>query len=65
MSTEKPNQDQLITDIDDLEKNIASLKERLPAHSIPPALVIELDDLDEQLTDAKQRLAKNNSGESG
>ena len=35
--------------IQDLKKQIEDLKKRLPAHSIPPAMMVELDDLEEQL----------------
>lgn len=40
-----------------LEAQLADLKKRLPAHSIPPALLLELDRLDEQLSIARQELA--------
>jgi hypothetical protein len=39
-----------------LEARIADCQARLPAHSIPPAMVAELDELDEQLAEARQRL---------
>ncbi len=32
-----------------LEEQIADLKNRLPAHSIPPTMIQELDDLEEEL----------------
>ena len=35
--------------IQDLKKQIEDLKKRLPAHSIPPAMMAEQDDLEEQL----------------
>ena len=41
-----------------LEDQLADLKARLPAHSIPPAMIAELDDLDEHLALARQRLAQ-------
>lgn len=41
-----------------LEAQIADLKSRLPAHSIPPAMLLELDQLDEQLNAARQQLAR-------
>jgi hypothetical protein len=37
--------------IEELERRIEDLKKRLPAHSIPPAMMAELDDLEEQLSD--------------
>jgi chromosome segregation ATPase len=49
----------------DLEKTIAALEarleelqRRLPAHSIPPAMVAELDELDQELERARARLAE-------
>ena len=40
-----------------LEARIADCQARLPAHSIPPAMLAELDDLDEQLGEARLRLS--------
>jgi hypothetical protein len=52
------------TTIEGLERLIAELEERqadwqarLPAHSIPPAMIAELDELDERLEQARARLA--------
>jgi polyhydroxyalkanoate synthesis regulator phasin len=42
--------------ITQLEKQLADLEERLPAHSIPPNLIAEMDNLDEQIQDLKQKL---------
>lgn len=39
-----------------LEARIADCQRRLPAHSIPPAMVAELDELDEQLAEERRRL---------
>jgi len=41
-----------------LEARLADLNARLPAHSIPPAMMAELDDIEEQLTQAKSSLAE-------
>jgi hypothetical protein len=35
--------------IKELEKQIAELKSRWPAHSVPPAMVQQLDELEEEL----------------
>ena len=43
------------TDVQELEKKIAELKKRWPAHSVPPALMQELDDLEEQLAEAQKQ----------
>jgi hypothetical protein len=37
------------TQIEELEKKLADLTARFPAHSIPPSMMIELDELEEQL----------------
>ena len=37
--------------IEELERRIEDLKKRLPAHSIPPAMMAELDDLEDQLAE--------------
>lgn len=41
-----------------LEAQLVELKARLPAHSIPPAMILELDQLDEQLHAARKQLAQ-------
>jgi hypothetical protein len=41
-----------------LEARLADLYARLPAHTIPPAMIAELDEIDEQLERARARLAK-------
>ncbi len=38
--------------IKELEERIADLKQRWPAHSVPPALMLELDDLEDELAKA-------------
>ena len=38
--------------IQKLKEQIAELKKRWPAHSVPPALLQELDDLEEALAEA-------------
>jgi len=44
----------------ELEARLADLQKRLPAHSIPPALIAEWDELDEALSEARQRLEELN-----
>ena len=43
--------------IDQLEKQIAELKARLPKHSVPAAMMIELEDLEDELESLKARSA--------
>ena len=40
--------------VEDLEKRIADLKARFPAHSVRPSMVQELEDLEERLERAKK-----------
>jgi hypothetical protein len=44
--------------ISDLEARLADLYARLPAHTIPPAMIAELDEIDEQLLQARTRLSQ-------
>ena len=43
-----------------LQARLADLKARLPAHSIPPAIMVELDEIEEKLIQAKSNLAEVN-----
>ena len=49
----------------ELEKQLADLQARLPAHSVPPSMIAELDDLEEELALARRqwREAQANAGE--
>jgi hypothetical protein len=49
----------------ELEKQLADLQARLPAHSVPPSMIAELDDLEEELTLTRRqwREAQVNEGE--
>ncbi len=38
-----------------LEKQLADLQARLPAHSIPPSMIAEFDELEEALAAARQQ----------
>jgi len=38
-----------------LERELADLKARLPAHSVPPSMVQKLEELEERLKEAKRR----------
>jgi hypothetical protein len=41
--------------IEDIEKKIADLKARWPAHSVPPRMWQQLEELEEQLHQAKMK----------
>ena len=43
--------------IKELEEQIADLKKRWPAHSVPPAMLMRLDELEEELELAKKSVA--------
>jgi hypothetical protein len=55
---QQPNPAQLpthLTRIQELQEQIADLKKRWPAHSIPPALLEQLDELEEELDKETQQ----------
>jgi hypothetical protein len=39
----------------ELEKQLSDLKARMPAHSVPPSMMIELDELEEELALARRQ----------
>jgi hypothetical protein len=47
--------------IEELKRQIEDLKKRLPAHSIPPAMMAELDELEEQLEEEVKKQGKTGS----
>lgn len=52
----KPEIEQLRAAILELEAQLDDLMARLPAHTIPPAMVAEMDELDEKLAEARAKL---------
>lgn len=52
----KATREQLQALIAELESRLVDLQRRLPAHSVPPAMIAELDKLDEELAQARARL---------
>jgi hypothetical protein len=40
--------------VEELEKQIAELKSRWPAHSVPPAMFQQLDELEEELDQVRK-----------
>ena len=49
----------------ELEKRLADLQARLPAHSIPPSMIAELDELEEALAHAQRRLREDRATKEG
>jgi RNA binding exosome subunit len=49
--------------IKQLEAQLADLQARLPAHSIPPSMMIEMDELEEELAVLYARYDKQESAE--
>lgn len=39
-----------------LEKQLADLERRLPAHSVPPAMILEMERIEEELAQARAQL---------
>jgi len=44
--------------VDELKEEIAELKAKWPAHSVPPAMWMQLEALEEQLEQAKRDTVK-------
>ncbi len=42
----------------ELKERLADLKARMPAHSIPPSMMMELDELEEQLDAVRAEINK-------
>jgi hypothetical protein len=51
------------TQIETLENQIAELKSRWPAHSVPPAMFQELEDLEEELEKAIEQSKRDQRAE--
>jgi hypothetical protein len=51
--------------IEELERQIAALKSRWPAHSVPPTMVQRLDELEEELEKAIEEAKEDNAKEDG
>jgi hypothetical protein len=51
------------SELETLERKLEDLKARLPAHSIPPSMMMELDELEEQLEELRAKVDHENSVE--
>ena len=48
--------------VKEIEAQIADLKARWPAHSVPPNMLMQLDELEDELELARQALAAKKKG---
>lgn len=48
--------------VKEIEAQIADLKARWPAHSVPPNMLMQLDELEDELELARQALAEKKQG---
>lgn len=55
---DNPGRDQVAQRIEQIAQRVADVQARLPAHSIPPAMVMEIEALEEEL----ERLQKDLEG---
>jgi len=44
--------------VKEIEAQIADLKKRWPAHSVPPNMLMQLDELEDELEEVRQSLAR-------
>jgi polyhydroxyalkanoate synthesis regulator phasin len=51
--------------VEQLEKQLADLEARLPAHSVPPSMIAELDELEEALATAQHEWQEQQAREAG
>lgn len=65
VSPETGPDEQLQQHAADLERRLADLQSRLPAHSIPPSMLVEMDELDAQLAEARRQLGEKGKVEAG
>ncbi len=53
----------MANDLPALERELAQLKEQLPAHSIPPSLLERIDELEEEIAALRARADSQTSGD--
>ncbi len=58
MSERELSEEEAARRVAELEARVEDLRRRLPAHSVPPALLIELEELEEELEAARARMRK-------
>jgi hypothetical protein len=51
--------------VQQLEKQLADLEARLPAHSVPPSMIAELDELEEALAEARHEWQEQQKRDAG
>lgn len=50
--------DQVAQRIAELERRLADLQARLPAHSVPPAMLMEIEEIEDELARLQSELEK-------
>jgi len=55
---ESPSLEEGAARVADLEKQLEDLQSRMPAHSVPPSMIVELDELEEELALARRQLGE-------
>ncbi len=53
----------MANDLPALERELAQLKEQLPAHSIPPSLLERIDELEEEIAALRARADSQTAGD--
>ena len=65
MEVRKLTKSQLEERIAELEMRLADLNARLPAHSIPPAMLIEMEDIEDELARLQREAQRRGAPEFG
>jgi hypothetical protein len=50
--------DQVAQGIAELKRRLADLQARLPAHSVPPAMLMEMEEIEDELAQLQSELEK-------
>ncbi len=58
MTKKQDQKIKLKREIADLEDRLAEMEERLPAHSVPPAMLMEIEELEERLAEIRAKLRR-------
>ncbi|UCC76053.1 MAG: hypothetical protein JSW37_11115 [Anaerolineales bacterium] len=56
----EPSHDRAVQRIIELKQRLADLQARLPAHSVPPAMMMEMEEIEEELARLRSFLDSGN-----